>query len=78
MISMKMNSYNEKQANLLLELFNTAFETILDEHCYITNRVDVGEENACQFCIVSYLSIDILLQSVVDKIIFSAINFPAV
>lgn len=64
MISMKMNSYNEKQANLLLELFNTAFETILDEHCYITNRVDVGEENACQFCPVRVLCKD--LDSTID------------
>lgn len=64
MISMKMNNYNEKQANLLLELLNTAFETIQDEYCAATDLLTIEQENACQICPVRVLCKD--LDSTID------------
>lgn len=64
MISMKMNNYNEKQANMLLELLNTAFETIQDEYCAATDPLTIEQENACQICPVRVLCKD--LDSTID------------
>ena len=64
MISMWMNNYNEKQANLLLELLNTAFETVQDEYCAATDHSIIEQENACQICPVRVLCKD--LESTID------------
>ena len=66
MIKLYLHNYSEKQVNILLELLQSNYEALLDEHCLLTIPVEPAPDNLsdlqtifCDTCPVKWLCQDL-------------------